>query len=167
MVNPDVPAAAPGESPAATLRVTFAYRGDDIAVAGTRKVRMIVPPAVSAPPERGQSGYWLEVRAADGTLLFHRALHSPIRVDAEIYSLDKGASIARVPIAVPQGEFEVLVPDLPEAQSLMLYGPSAEPQLQALPARELLRVGFDELRKLPPETPEPGQGTPGRPPGKR
>jgi hypothetical protein len=128
---------------------------------------MIIPPALSAPPARGQTGYWVEVRAADGALLFHRALHSPVRVDAEVFTGGETPTITRVPIAEPHGEFEVLVPDLPEAQSLMLYGPAAEAQLQALPARELLRVGFDELRKLPPETREPGQGTPDRPPGER
>jgi hypothetical protein len=167
MVKPDAAAASPDAKPAQVLRVTFAYRGNDLAVAGTRRVRMILPPALSPPPERGQSGYWVEVRAADGALLFHRALHSPVRVDAEIFTGGESPTIARAPIVEPQGEFEVLVPDLPEAQSLLLYGPAAEAQLQALPARELLRVGFDELRKLPPETREPGQGTPDRPPSKR
>ncbi len=157
MVKPDrLPAQHEGRM--AALRVTFAYRGHDIAVASTRKVRMIVPRPASPPPEKGQSGYWLEVRAADGKLLFHRVLHSPIRADVEIFSQEEGQSITRVPVAEPHGEFEALVPDLPEASSLALYGPPPDPQLQAAPARELVRVGFDELRKRPPDTPAPGQG---------
>jgi len=167
MAEPDVPAPVPTESSAAALRVTFAYRGTDIKVAGTRRVRMIVPPSTSPPPEPGQSGYWLEVRAADGRLLFHRALHSPVRVDVEVFAHDNGPSIARVPVPAPQGEFEALLPDLPDADSLALFGPSADAQLQAAPARELIRVDFDALRKLPPETPTPGQGRPGGNRGRR
>lgn len=162
MVKPDAPAAMPADGPAAALRVTFAYRGNVIAVAGTRKVRMIVPRTAGAAPVKGQSGYWLEVRSVDGKLLFHRVLHNPLRADVEIFSQGEGQSITRVPVAEPHGEFEALVPDLPEAASLVLYGPPPEPQLQAAPARELVRVGFDELRKRPPDTPVPGRGGPNR-----
>jgi hypothetical protein len=162
MVMPDAPAATPKENPPEAWRVTFAYRGHDISVAGLRKVRMIVPRSASPPPEQGQTGYWLEVRAANGKLLFHRVLHSPIRVDVEVFSHGEGQTIARVPVAEPHGEFEALVPDLPDAAQLVLYGPPADPQLQAAPARELVRVGFDELRKLPPDTPAPGRGGPNR-----
>jgi hypothetical protein len=152
MATTDVTAPS-GNRPAETLRVAFVYHGDDIAIAGVRRVRMIVPPAVTPPPEKGQSGYWLEVRAADGRLLFHRSLHSPVRVDAEVYAHDRTQSIARVPVATPRGEFEALVPDLPDAHLLVLYGPPADPQRQAAPARELLRAGFEALRKLPPDKP--------------
>jgi hypothetical protein len=160
MPNPEASAATPNNGPSPALRVTFAYRGHDIAVANTRAVRMIVPRPVSSPPEKGQSGYWVEVRAADGKLLFHCVLHNPVRVDVEVYSHDERQSITRVPVAEPRGEFEVLLPDLPEAQSLVLFGPPADARLQAAPARELVRVGFDELRKAPPNTPAPGRGAP-------
>ena len=151
------PAADSTAGPLPTLRVTFVYRGHDITLAASRKVRMIAPPSVTPAPDRGQSGYWLEVRAADGSLLFHRPLHNPIRVDAEVFSDDARQSIARIPIAEPQGEFEALVPDLPGAEALVLYGPPADPRLQGMPAGELIRIGFDELRKLPPDGPA---GTP-------
>lgn len=167
MAEPDAPVTVPGATPAPTLRVTFVYRGHDIAVTGMRKARMIVPPPVSPPPEGGQSGYWVEMRAADGKLLFHRALHSPIRVDAEVFSYGEGQSIARMPVAQPQGEFEVLVPDLPGADSLVLYGPPADARLQAAPARELIRVGFDDLRKLSPDAPAPDRGPSNRDPTER
>jgi hypothetical protein len=157
MANADTVPAMPNET---ALRVTFTYRGDEIAAAGMRKVRMVVPGTVSAPPEKGQSGYWIEVRAADGKLLFHRVLHSPVRVDVEVFSHGEGPSITRVPVAEPRGQFEVLVPDLPGADSLVLYGPPADPRLQAVPARELVRVGFDALRKLPPDAPTPDRAPP-------
>jgi len=146
--------------PTHTLRVTFAYRGAEIALTGSRRVRMVAPPPVTPPPEKGQTGYWFEVRAADGTLLFHRALHEPIRADVEVYTGDRRHSVQRAPLAAPQGEFEVLVPDLPGAAAFVLHGPPADARLQAVPSRELVRIGFDELRKPPPGTPGPEQRPP-------
>ena len=160
MPNPEAPAATPNNGPSSALRVTFAYRGHDYRGREHADGADDRAAPVSPPPEKGQSGYWVEVRAADGKLLFHCVLHNPVRVDVEVYSHDERQSITRVPVAEPRGEFEVLLPDLPEAQSLVLFGPPAEARLQAAPARELVRVGFDELRKAPPNTPAPGRGAP-------
>ena len=139
--------------PAYTLRVTFAYRGEKIELAGSRRVRMIAPPPVAAAPEKGQSGYWFEVRDAAGKLLFHRAVHNPVRVDVEVFANDRKQSITRVPIAEPHGEFEVLVPDLPAAASFVLHGPPANVEMQGAPAQPLVTLGFDELRRASGDTP--------------
>ena len=157
MATSGAPPVRPEAVPAHTLRVTFAYRGDRIALAGSRRVQMIAPPSVTPPPENGQSGYWFEVRAADGSLLFHRGLHAPIRVDVEVFSDEGGRSITRIPIAEPdgqlQGEFEVLVPDLPGAQSFVLYGPPPKVEMQGAPAQPLVTLPFDELRRPSPDRP--------------
>jgi hypothetical protein len=153
MATPGATAGSREAIPAHTLRVTFAYRGDRIALAATRRVQMIAPPSVAPPPQTGQSGYWFEVRAADGSLLFHRGLHAPIRVDVEVFSDEGRQSIARVPVAEPRGEFEVLVPDLPGAQSFVLYGPPPKVEMQGAPAEPLVKLPFDELRRPSPARP--------------
>jgi hypothetical protein len=134
-----------------TLRVAIDYKGTVIRIAGSERVAMIAPPSVTTAPRKGQSGFWFELRDAAGRLLFHRALHNPIRTDVEVFSSDPSRSIARVPVAEPEGRFELLVPDVPGAQSLVLYGSPAEPAFA--PAKELLRVDVAELRKAPPGTP--------------
>jgi hypothetical protein len=161
MSETDVPAAAPSPKSSDTLRAMFAYRGQNVRFVGSQRVQMIAPPSVTPTPGKGQSGYWFEVRDAAGNLLFHRVLHSPIRVDVEVFADDGGQSITRIPIAKPEGQFEALVPDLPGAESFVFYGPPAA-ELQSAPSRELLRVRFDELRRPPPDQRTPDAGSPSR-----
>src|SRR5262249_51754577 len=99
-----------------TLRATFAYKGRSIRFAGSQRVAMMPPPAVTPPPGQEPSGTWFEVRDAAGTLLFHRALHDPVRSDVEVHQLkDAKHTAMRVRNVGAEGQFEVLVPDLPEA----------------------------------------------------
>ena len=160
MATPEPPTYHPVPSPDHTLRVSFAWRGADIALTGSRRVRMVAPPPVTPAPQKGQTGYWFEVRATDGTLLFHRVVHDPIRADVEVYTGDRRHSVRRAPLAEPQGEFELLIPDLPTAATFVLHGPPADARTRAVPSRELVRVGFDELRKAPPAAPGPEPAPP-------
>lgn len=146
-------------NPAQALRLTFAYRGAQIRLAGSERVAMIAPAPVGAPPESGQTGYWFGVLDAAGRLIYHRPLHQPIRVDVESFSPDPQRSIARVPIAEREGQFTVLIPDLADAQSFQLHGP-ADPERPDEPAHELLRLDVDALRKAKP--PRGAAGTPQR-----
>ena len=142
--------------PAVTLRVTFAYRGRDIVLVASRRVAMIAPPSVTAAPMPGQSGYWVELRSAAGDLLYHRALSNPIRTDIEAFSDDPRQTLTRIPVAAPEGQFEVQVPDLPDAQTFLFFGTPDGAPSESAPSRELFRVDVDELRK-----PRVGTSTPG------
>ena len=147
--------------PAATLRITFAYRGRDIRLAASRRVAMIAPPSVTAAPTAGQSGYWIELRNAAGDLLYHRVLSNPIRADVEVYADDPRQTLTRIPIAAPEGQFEVLVPDLPDAQTFLFFGtPGAAPE--SAPSRELFRADVNELRKPRGGASTPDSGSPPR-----
>jgi hypothetical protein len=136
-------------NPPPALRLTFAYQGTQIRVIGSERIAMIVPAPSTPPPEANQAGYWFGVRDAGGRLLYHRPLHNPIRVDLEAFSPDPRQSIARVPIAERQGEFTVLIPDVPDARTFELHGP-ADPERAAEPARELVRLDVDALRRMKP-----------------
>lgn len=137
----------PSRSPY-TLRLTFAYQGDEVRLIRSERVAMITPPSHPHAPQEGQAGYWFEVHGAGGELLYHRALHNPIRTDIEVFSDDPAQTISRVPDPNPSGEFTVLVPDLPDADSFALHGPptAAEPGLRAAQSRRIISYSFDELR---------------------
>ncbi|MDQ2917545.1 MAG: hypothetical protein M3R40_10410 [Pseudomonadota bacterium] len=150
-------------NPPHALRLTFAYRGTQISVAGSERIAMIVPNAIETP-QAGQAGYWFTLLDAAGRVVYQRPLHNPIRTDVEAYSPGKGQAIVRVPLAAREGQFTVLVPDLDDAQTFQLHGP-ADPDRPGEPAGELLRLDIGALRKanLPPGpggTP-PRQGTTG------
>ena len=140
------------DAPTHALRLTFGYRGREIRLIGSQRLAMVVPPAVTPAPTRGQSGYWIELTDATGRIVYHRPLYRPIAVDAEVYAADGKQTIARVPVANPEGQFTVLVPDLAQANVVALHGPP-DPGSPTEPARELLRLDVDALRKFPPERP--------------
>ena len=123
---------------------------------------MVTPPAVTPAPRQGQTGYWVQLTDASGRIVYHRPLHSPIAIDMEVYSPDK-QTIARVPIARREGQFTVLLPDLPDASVFALHGP-LDPELPSEPAQELLRLDVDAIRKFrnPPPAGQSGPGTPER-----
>lgn len=145
-------------NPPHALRLTLAYRGAQITLAGTERIAMIVPAPIDAPPEPGQTGYWFALLDANGRVIYHRPLHRPIKVDIEAFAPGTGQSITRVPLAEREGQFTVLVPDVANAQTFELHGPR-DPEHLDEPAGELLRLDVDALRRA-----KPPQGPPGMPP---
>lgn len=139
------------QSPPAThaLRLTFAYRGNEIRLIDSLRIETITPPVVTPPPREGQSGYWFQVTDPSGTVVYHRPLHDPIVTHVEVFSREGQQTITRIPVARPEGRFSVLIPDLPEAADFSLLGPpnSLRPEE---PARELVHLPVDELRKFRP-----------------
>ncbi len=131
-----------------TLRLTFAYDQDQIRLIRSQRVEMIAPPSVTPPPQANQAGYWFEVRDSNGNLIYHRVIHDPIRTDLEVFSDDPTQSITRIPNPNPRGEFTLLVPDLPAANSFTFHGVPPQAKTPFAPSQELLRYSFDELRKF-------------------
>ena len=136
-------------NPPHALRLTFAYQGAQIRLIGSERVAMIVPAPSTALPETGQTGWWFGVRDGTGRVIYHRPLHSPINVDVEAFSPDPRQSIARVPVAEREGQFTVLIPDVADAQTFELQGP-VDPARPDEPARELLRLDVDAVRRMKP-----------------
>jgi hypothetical protein len=155
MIGSEDPLSPREPPPTHALRLTFAYRDNDLRLIESRRVEMVTPPAVTAPPEKGQSGYWLQVTDAAGRIVYHRPLHQPIAVDVEVYSPDAKQTIARVPLARREGQFTVLMPDLPQAETFALHGPR-DLEAPSAPAEELIRLDVDALRKFRPVRPDGG-----------
>jgi hypothetical protein len=147
MTQTNPPVTQPSPRSSHTLRLTFAYDGNDVRLVRSQSVAMVTPPSVTPAPEKGQSGYWFEVRDAKGALLYHRPVHDPIRTDVEVYSNDPIPKITRAPIAKPKGEFTLLVPDLPDAHSFHLFGTPAGAKTRVAPSHELIHHSFEDLRR--------------------
>lgn len=134
--------------PRFSWRLTYAYKGDEIRLVQAEHLPMIAPASVGAAPREGQSGHWLEVRGGAGELLYHRALHELVPHDREVFTNEPGRSMHRVPIEAGEGEFDVLVPDMPGAEGMSLHGHSPSTQ-RAGAARVLARASFKELARAP------------------
>jgi len=104
-----------------TLRVTFEYNGGEFRIANQMRVEKITPPTMTPCPDAATAaGYWVELRDRRGRCLFHRLLPDAIRDSAEIYPGKN--QLARTPLRQVAGRFEVLLPDLPEADSVVIMG---------------------------------------------
>jgi hypothetical protein len=127
--------------------LTFRYDGDDVRLADRRLVRMIAPASVGPPPEAGkQSGSWVELRDDSDRLLFHRVLHDPFETRADHHSEEGSIEMHTRPPG--SGEFDVILPALPNAVTATLWSSPPDPKLAHEPARELARV---DLRDDQPE----------------
>jgi hypothetical protein len=142
--------AAEGNSPSYTLRVTFSYDGPKLEIVSVQRVAMRTPAPAATAPQVNQTGYWLEVRDGNGVLLYHRPIHDPTRRHIESFGDAPGKPMRRHPATDTKGEFEVLVPDLPGAQTFRLHGPGESAAKTAgapAPSSGLSEHSFDDLRR--------------------
>lgn len=140
-----------------SLRLTFAYSGSDIRLARVQRLFMRALAPSSPPPEGERSGHWIEVRGEADEVLYHRPLHDPLQEDAEVFGDEPGEPLYRVPSEQQEGEFEVIVPDVPGAATVALFGTvrgAKARRRRPKPSTEMLRHSFDELRRIEGGSPD-------------
>jgi hypothetical protein len=130
-----------------TLRLTFGYEGSTVRLVSLMSVEMITPPASLTPIHEGQSGFWYELRDQTGRVLYQRPLHNPIRVEAEVFPENQTEPIRHVALRDPRGTFDLLVPDIAEGDSVVLFSSPLKPEDSAAPARELARFRLKDEPK--------------------
>ncbi len=111
----------PAPPPNRALRMTFRYDGDKLELVSSQRVEMILPQSHPLDAPESPATFSFAVRDAAGRRLYRRLINPPIQTDAEVFHPD--GSIRRVPIDRPSGTFVLLVPDVPEGDSLVLVGP--------------------------------------------
>jgi hypothetical protein len=113
----------PGSGRAArSVRLIFSYDGDDVRLESRQPVEMLASPSDPVEGYENETGFWTEVRNAQGSVLHRQIMHDPIPRDTEVFSPDPERSIARVAIERPHGVFWVLVPLVPGADHVALMG---------------------------------------------
>ncbi|MFZ5779660.1 MAG: hypothetical protein ACOY4R_05575 [Pseudomonadota bacterium] len=113
----------PGPSGPSAWRLTFSYNGENIELMSQEHVEMTAPP--SDPEDAG--GVHLEVRDAGDRVVWRKRIRDPIIRDRAVFSPDPGEPIRRVDMPEPQGAFQVVVPDLPGAETFVLQGQPSSP----------------------------------------
>lgn len=125
------PVAATVPQPA--IRFLFDYEGTEVRLLSRQSMSMLLPPSDPLEGLEGFAGFWYELRDAKGKPLYRRIVRNPIQHLLEVH--EEGAASPRTRLVdLPQGVFTVLVPDLPDAQTLALcsspftkaYGPVAD-----------------------------------------
>lgn len=152
------PAREPGwggpEPTRRALRLTFRFDGESVELTSAEPLRKLIPPMLGEHPEEGRHhGEWIQLRDRDGRVLFSGILSDPLRTRVEVHDPDAGPSIVVGPPG--QGTFDVLVPDLPEATTAVLFAsiPSRKGKLR--PATAIGRFDLPGAHTRPPDA-EPG-----------
>jgi len=122
------------------FRLVFTYKGSEVRLLDRERVEMLAPPGERTVIPKRAAGVWVELRDGRGRRLYQQALHQPIRYEAEVFPEDQRELPRFVPRADPEGAFVVLVPDLPDAESAVLFSSPPEPGRQGEPASELIQV---------------------------
>ncbi len=129
-----------------SLRVTLFLKDGNLRVLQVVRVAMRAPAAPPSPPAKEQSGFWFEVRDAQGNLLYHRPLPHPVTDSIEVFDDPKGGSIRRVPAKRAEVKFDLILPDLPQATEFTFYGAGRDVDLRK-PSTVLERRSMDSLRE--------------------
>lgn len=112
------------EVPAHAWRLTFEYEGDEVRLVGRQRVEMLAPVDDAPLLERGQDGYWIELRDESDGSVYRQVLHEPIATQYEVFSPEPGALPHHVAAPEVRGMFQAVVPDLPQGRSIALHGPA-------------------------------------------
>jgi hypothetical protein len=143
------------------LRLTFSYEGARISLVDRQVVdRPTQPSAPLLEPRprdagqsgagagseraaeqerkpRGQSGFWIELHGRQGRALYRLVMSNPIAFRAEVP--DEGGGFTNVTVENPRGQFFVLVPNLPDAESVVVFSSPLGPEARPGPAEPVAR----------------------------
>jgi hypothetical protein len=121
-------------------RLTFRYDEDGVVELADRvELPMIAPGSPGPMPSGGEySGTWVELRDRQGRVLFDRVLHDPFRTMLEVHH-PPGRRSQVVPGPRQPGEFEVLVPAMAEATTVVVWSSPLQAERRNEAAREVGR----------------------------
>lgn len=98
------------------IRLTFMHRAGKVRL----QSRVNVDTRIPAGQPTGDHGFWAELRDSSNNPLHRQIIHNPIPDDREVFSPDPSRSVQRISGARAEDVFSILVPDLPDAQSVAL-----------------------------------------------
>jgi hypothetical protein len=127
-------------------RLRFRFSGSEVELIDQKRVAMIAPPSIGELPQEGKnSGTWLELRDSDDRTLFVRRLHDPFQTIAEHHSPEgKIEAATRIPT---NGEFETVVPDMPQLRTAILFSSPTDPKQRHEVAKEIGRFSIGQERR--------------------
>lgn len=130
-----------------SLRVSISLTSEKLNLSKVIRVWMRAAAPPPAPPTENSSGYWFEVRAKNGTLLYYRPLPLGDVESIEVFDDPQGGTIRRVPSSEPERKLELVIPDLPDAAEFTVHGPNTRAD-RGKASSVLFRVPMEHLRAL-------------------
>lgn len=124
-----------------TLRLVYAYEGDEIKLVSKQSVDMRLPTPETKQDVLNSPGLRYELRNKAEHSLFANIVENPIRNDIEVFSDNPEHTARRVEMPQKKGVFVLLVPEVPEAENLVfLENKPSERTERALKAGEPMKA---------------------------
>jgi hypothetical protein len=150
--------AAPSADGNVVERITIAFERGSYAIVSRVPVNTVLPPSDDLPAGPGPfSGFWFELRGADGTLRYRRVIGDPVLLVSE--SLQPGTTGPGDAAGAPRGldraaavpdarTFVVLVPAARDGDELVLFGPAYAPDARGAMAAPASPAASLEVARL-------------------
>jgi len=132
------------------LRITLEYKDGTFHVLERQLIAKRIrqtEPLSDQEGDKSYSGFWFELRDGNDQPVYRQVLFDPVQMSGEIHTDDKDNPIYRVPATDPSGVINLLMPDLPEAVSLVLVGSPLKEEEQFESAREMARFEMKQLKE--------------------
>jgi hypothetical protein len=115
------------EAPPSAERITVEFKGGDFALVSRNVIQKRLPPSDEIP-EGVVTGFWFELRSADGAVRYRRIIGDPIRLVFEGPAEGSGATAPDRAEGIPEKRvFSVLVPAIAEGDVLLFFGLPIDP----------------------------------------
>lgn len=127
-------------------RLTFHFDEDGSVELARRQQLPMIAPGSPGPSLTGRdySGSWVELQDRQGRVLFERVLHNPFRTTVEVhYPPGRNSQVVSAPRQA--GEFEAVVPVIPEATTVVVWSSElVDPERRSEAAREVGRFDLGQ-----------------------
>lgn len=121
------------------IRLTFSYEGEKVRLSDLQIINKPTQP--SAPilkqgkEQQAQSGFWIELHDRGGQALYRLVISNPIRFHMEVPDGEGG--FTNLPRPQPSGVFFVVVPNLLEAETIVVFSSPLGPEAKPSPAEPI------------------------------
>jgi len=107
------------------LRLTFSFDGPKVQLTLREPVEMTLPPSMALTEAPPGAAFWYELHDGERTPLYRREQRNPLDSTVEVRTGNPERPLAHVDSGRTAGTFTLLVPQLRNAQAVVLYGWSA------------------------------------------
>lgn len=135
------------------VRFTFSYEAAEIRLEARQFLDMQTPasdPLLDSERDKPQSGFWIELHDREGRAVYRRILHNPIMFSAEVPA-DKsetgGESFTNLRRNNPRGTFFIVVPNIPAAETLVIFSSPLGYEAAPEAAEPIFRVSLRNNRE--------------------
>jgi hypothetical protein len=126
------------------VRLLLSFDGAHVHLISQQTVEMVLPPSDPVQGNKGQKGFWYELRDAQDRPLYRRVMHNPMREDVEVFADDPQQTVARHTVPNRKGVFVVVVPDAEDGHTVTLSSSPQRMQQAHQPATEIARFALQK-----------------------